>query len=334
MIRPFSTLLACFLASAALAEVPKVVTDIAPVHSLAARVMQGVGAPTLILPPGASPHTASLRPSQAGALDGADLVIWIGPELTPWLEKPMETLAGDAAELRLLGAEGTTRREYRGHDDDDDDHDHEAEDDHDHDHAEGEDHDHEDHAEGDDHDHEGEEHHHHHTGTDPHAWLDPANGSAWLGVIAETLAGLDPEHAATYRANALAGQAELATLAADLETELAPAQGKAVATFHDGFGYFETRYGIVSAGTLLLGDASTPSPARLARLRDAIGEMGVTCLFAEPQYDDRLVHAAAEGQGVRIAVLDPLGASLELGPALYPALLRAMGDSVATCLAP
>ena len=40
----------------ALADAPRVATDIPPVHFLAAMVMEGVGTPDLLLPPGASPH--------------------------------------------------------------------------------------------------------------------------------------------------------------------------------------------------------------------------------------------------------------------------------------
>jgi len=49
-------ILSAVFATPALAEPPRVVADILPVHSLVARVMEGVGVPDLILPPGASPH--------------------------------------------------------------------------------------------------------------------------------------------------------------------------------------------------------------------------------------------------------------------------------------
>ena len=89
------------------AEVPSVAVDIAPVNSLVARVMEGVGAPDLIVPAGATPHGHSLRPSEAQALQDADLVFWIGPELTPWLGGAIETLAPEAETARLLDVPGT-----------------------------------------------------------------------------------------------------------------------------------------------------------------------------------------------------------------------------------
>ncbi|MFC4667037.1 zinc ABC transporter substrate-binding protein [Seohaeicola nanhaiensis] len=324
--------LTCLLGTTAMAEVPKVVADIAPVHALVARVMQGVGVPELLLAPGQSPHTASMRPSQARAMQEAGLVVWIGPELTPWLQKPVETLAGNARHLDLLEVDGIQIRTYRdpGAEEDHGEHDGEEHAEHDghdsHDHADHDDHDHEDHAEG--------EEHHHHSGTDPHAWLDPGNAAIWLGAIAEELAAVDAEHAEAFRANAAAGAAEIADLTAGIEAQLTPVKGSQVTTFHDGFQYFEGRFGIVSVGTLTLGDASSPSPARVAALRDVLADKGIACVFTEPQFDDRLIRAAAEGSPAKIAVLDPLGAQLEPGADLYPRLLAAMADSIASCLKP
>ena len=68
------SLTSALLASTAMADVPSVAVDIAPVHSLVARVMDGVGTPELIVQSGATPHEYSLRPSEAAALQNADLV--------------------------------------------------------------------------------------------------------------------------------------------------------------------------------------------------------------------------------------------------------------------
>ena len=178
---------ASLLGGTAMADVPTVAADIAPVHSLVARVMQGVGEPSLIVAPGASPHEYNLRPSEASALQDADLVFWVSPDLTPWLDGAIETLAGDATITALLEVDGTAKLPFRegalfeahahggeGHvDQGHGDHDHEAHDHddkhdgHDHDeHAHGEDHDdhgHGDHAEDaahDDHGHEAHDHDH------------------------------------------------------------------------------------------------------------------------------------------------------------------------------
>ena len=60
------------------AEVPKVSADIAPVHSLVSKVMNGLGKPHLIIPAEASPHEYQLRPSDAEAIQESKLIFWIG----------------------------------------------------------------------------------------------------------------------------------------------------------------------------------------------------------------------------------------------------------------
>lgn len=304
-----------FLAAAALvlglslparAEPPRVVADIAPVQSLAARVMAGVGTPDLLIPPGSAPHSYTLRPSQARALQEADLVVWVGTELTPWMDKPVASLAPEAARLELLRQSATLTRPFRdlGANSPATQAGQEAE-------------------AGPDMAPAGD--------IDPHAWLDPQNGRTWLGLIAEALVAADPDNAAVYRANARAGQAELDRLSAELAALLAPMRGRPFVTFHDAFQYFEIRFGLDTAGTVLLSDATDPSPARLAALRATMAERQVRCAFSEPQFNDGLLRAAAEGSELDIAVLDPVGVGLTGGAGLYPDLLRAMARNIAGC---
>jgi zinc transport system substrate-binding protein len=79
-----------------------VVTSIKPVHSLVSGVMEGVATPDLIIDTGGSPHTYSLKPSQARQLQNADIVFWISPKLEAFLEKPIESIATNALVLQLL----------------------------------------------------------------------------------------------------------------------------------------------------------------------------------------------------------------------------------------
>jgi zinc transport system substrate-binding protein len=368
-----ATLLPCLTAvpllmtTPALADMPRVAVDIAPVHALVAQVMAGVGTPDLVLPPGVSPHGYAMRPSDAGALQEADLVIWVGPELTPWMEGPLDTLAGDAARLGLLALDGVRRLDFREgasfeaheHGDEDDhgheeehDHDHDAEaeatgaHDHDHDHeaeaemAEAHDHDHEqghevEAAEGEgDHGHDmaEDDHDHAHDGTDPHAWLDPMNAAIWLDAIAAELSRLDPVNAETYAANAAEARATLATQQAGIATRMDALSGGFI-VFHDAYHYFEARFGIEAAGAISLSDASEPGPARVAEIRDLVAAEGISCVFVEPQFNRGMVDAVFEGTGVRISEIDPLGATLDPGPALYGALIEGMAQSFESCLA-
>ncbi|WP_370285516.1 zinc ABC transporter substrate-binding protein [Pseudooceanicola nanhaiensis] len=333
-------------AAPAAADVPNVVTDIAPVHSLVASVMEGVGEPYLLIEPGVSPHHYALKPSEARKISNADVVFWIGEEDTPWLGETVETLAPDAMSVEMLDLEGSILLPVReggnfaphdhggeGHDhvDGHDEHDHvDGHDDHDHadghgdhDHADG----HDDHAQAAGHD----DHDHAAHGTDPHAWLDPRNAQTWLRAIAEILAEADPENAVAYRANAERTAEELGTLDVTIAVRLKDTP-RGFITFHDAYQYFENRFDIRARGALSASDAVEPGPARVAALREMVQREGVSCLFAEPQFNPRQVATLAEDLNLRTGTLDPIGAQLEPGPALYGRLVTGIADALMVCL--
>jgi zinc transport system substrate-binding protein len=311
------------LGATAAAAAPSVATDIAPVHSLVARVMQGVGEPALILPPGASPHNHAMRPSEAAALERADVVFWISDTLTPWFASAAEALAPSATRVELKDLPGVTVLPFR-EGGAFDAHAHGDEEDHAHDH---------DHDHGHDHDNDhGDDHAHDHGAGDDHLWLDPENARVWLSAIAAALSEADPANASAYFENAAAARADLDALSAEIGATLAPVEGRGFVVFHDAYQYFENRFGVTAAGSITIGDASQPSAARIAEIRERVSDIGAACVFAEPQFDPRLVETVIEGTSARAGMLDPIGAEIAPGPELYPMLLRNMAASLADCL--
>ncbi|MEQ5820567.1 zinc ABC transporter substrate-binding protein [Halomonas sp. SCS19] len=288
--------------------------------------MGDLGTPQLVIQPGASPHGYAMRPSEAEALAQADVVFWVSDGLTPWLAKTRQSLAADAQQVELMESAGTQRLTYRQGAT------FEA-----HDHDEHEEHEGRGHHEGHD-GHEHEQHaghdHHDHSGWDPHGWLDPVNAQAWLDAIATSLAELDPDNADIYRHNAEEARSELDDLIDELETRLQQTQGTRFIVFHDAYQYFERRFDVPAAGAISLGDASDPSPARIREIQQRVAELGVQCVFREPQFNPALVDSVFAGTGVETSlVIDPLGVDLPLGTELYPALLRQLADGVARCAA-
>ena len=140
------------LGTNAYADPPSVVASIKPVHSLVAGVMQGIGTPSLIVEGGGSPHTYSLRPSNARALQNADVIFWVGPGMETFLDRPIDSLGDKARVVSLMEAHGLQHVSFReggpfeahAHDD----HGEEGHDDHkDHGHDDHKDHGHDDPAE-------------------------------------------------------------------------------------------------------------------------------------------------------------------------------------------
>ncbi|MDZ7601323.1 MAG: zinc ABC transporter substrate-binding protein [Hoeflea sp.] len=349
---------ACFLASTLLASSAasasadvNVVASIKPIHSLVAAVMEGVGEPGLIVEGAGSPHTYALKPSQAQMLESANLVFWIGHELEAFLEKPLETIGANAKSIELIDAHDLVKLGFREggafdkHDHGDeaghDDHAHEAEAKHDHAHektAEAKhDHAHEKTAEAEhDHAHEktaaaGHEGHDH-GAFDAHVWLDPVNAKAMVHEIEEALVEADPANAAKYEANAEAVTARLDALIAEVSAELEPVKGKGFIVFHDAYQYFENRFGVTASGSITVSPEVMPGAERITEIRARVQDLGAACVFAEPQFEPKLVSTVIEGSKAKSGIIDPLGAEIENGPDLYFQVIRNMATSIRTCL--
>ena len=293
------------VASPALAEAPKVVASIKPVHSLVASVMAGVGEPALIVRGAASPHTYAMKPSDAKALAAADLVFWIGPELESFLAKPLKANARTARTVELLDAPGIALLDAREGG---------AWDGHGHEHKD---------TSGGSHDHDE---------TDTHIWLDPDNARVMVAAIAEALSAKDPANATVYTANAARTVQAIDALDAELKAALAPVAGKPFVVFHDAYQYFEAHYGLAGVGAITVNPERRPSAKRLSEIRAKITSLDAVCVFAEPQFEPTLVETVVGGTRARKGVLDPEGADLTDGPGLYPALMRNLAAALKGCL--
>lgn len=344
-----SAILATANVVSVLADPPDVVASIMPLHSWVSGVMDGVGQPTLLVKGGGSPHTYSLRPSEAKALQEADVVFWIGEELETFLRTPLEALPRNARVVALHEVEGVTLLKYRGGDGWEE-HGHDSH----HDelgeaHDEPEDHGHQGHGQGhaaEEHEehpntqevghaeHHDEEHDHGHAAgeVDMHIWLDPMNAHVLVNRIVAILSEVDPPNASRYQANGSAVQRRLADLHLALEGDLASVKDRPYVVFHDAYQYFETRYGLTPVGSITVSPDRKPGARTLAEIRERIAETDAACVFSEPQFEPAVVATVIEGTGARTAVLDPLGADLVPGNDAYFELMRNLAGSLTDCL--
>ncbi len=299
-----SALIALTVALSAVAEAdePAVVASIKPIHSLVASVMEGVGEPLLLVDGNASPHSWTLKPSQAAALADAGLVVWIGAGMESYLASPIDSLVPDGRVLELSTLPDIAllpRREdgvWEGHAHDD------------------------------------EEAGLGHAGYDPHFWLDPRNAIAIAAAVTDRLVALDPENRNAYESNLAVLTDAIERLDAATAETLAPVREAPFIVFHDAFQYFEKRYGLAGVGAILVDPEQGASAARLTAIRERLAEADVVCAFAEPQIDPALLDTAVEGSDVRIATLDPEGIPLEPGPALYARLIGNLAQTMTACL--
>ncbi|MCP5151810.1 MAG: zinc ABC transporter substrate-binding protein [Ectothiorhodospiraceae bacterium] len=295
-------LLAVVASRPAVADAPAVVASIAPVHSLVAAVMDGVGAPTLLMPAGASPHSYALRPSESRAIEHARVVFWVGPRLEIALARALAAGGDGRVDVALMEAEGVRpwpAREggvWQAHG-------HAAED---HDHAGG--------------------------APDPHIWLDPDHARAMVAAVARVLADVDPGNGPRYRSNVMRLEARIEALRREVVEILAPVRDVPYVVFHDAYQGFERSFGMRAVGAVTVAPGRTPGARRVTEIRERIVTLGARCVFTEPQFAPRLVGTLVEGTGARVGVLDPVGVALEPGPELWFELMRGLAGALRACL--
>jgi zinc transport system substrate-binding protein len=293
--------------NSAAAEPPRVVATIPPIHSLAAAVMAGAGEPALLVWGNASPHGYQLRPSEAAAIQDADVVVWVGPSLESFMERPLGNLGAGTRVVTLLEAPGVERlpaREGGAWE-----------------------------TRGDEEHHEGVEEDHGHGEHDPHVWLNPANAQAMVRAIAAAVTAADPERAALYHANEERTVRELAALDKELDAALAPVRGKPFIVFHDAYQYLEAAYGLNAAGSITVSPDRPPSARRLVELAEKIERSGAVCVFGEVQAASPLVGTLIADRGIGSGELDPEGrATVTPGPKAYAGLMRRNVDVLVDCL--
>jgi len=297
-----SSLFVCLAARAA-ADLNVVVT-IKPLHALVAQVM--AGAPQLLVGGAASAHTYALKPSDAAKLNRADIFFRMSETMEPFTAKLAKSLPKrvevvtlqETPALELLARRTGATFEESGY-----------------------------------HDGHGHGHKHAHVAIDGHAWLDPINAKLMADRVAQALGAREPARAVVYRANAERLKAKLDALSAELARELAPVAGKPYVVFHDALQYFERRYGLKAVGSIAMSPEVPPSAKRLSTLRKRVAALGAVCVFAEPQFDTRLVDNLIEGTRAHTGTIDPEGSKIEPGPDLYFTLLRNLAKDLKACLA-
>lgn len=294
--------------SSLVASAPNVVASIKPIHSLVASVMNGIGEPSLLVSGASSPHNFSLKPSQGKLLQEADLIFWVGHELETFLEKPLETLAGDVQSISLLDTDGLRLLEFRELDEFGDAEEHEEHNEH------------EEHAHG------------HEDAIDPHIWLDPENAKIMTMKISDELSRLDPENAVYYAKNAKVMVEQVSSLGEQLAALTDPVKDKKFVVFHDGYHYFETRFGLSAMAALRISPDVTPGAKNIQKIRELLKNSDVGCIFTEPQFNSKLIESLADDLNVNVGIIDPLGAGLDDGTELYGQLMRNMAFSFQTCL--
>ena len=286
--------LLCALAALPIAaQAQTILTSIKPIQMITAEITQGVTEPQVLLNSNTSPHDYAMRPSDVKKVVDADLVIWFGHDLEPFMEKVLEK---QSSVLTISEVEGLALREF------------------------GEEHDH--------HDHDGHDHGSH----APHFWLGYKPALQAAEAIKDRLAQVDPDNAKTYQANYQAFVKQYAEKKQQMTAQLAPVKQEGYFVFHDAYAYFEQDYGLNSLGHFTVSPERKPGAKTLIKIRTALAESKAKCVFSEPQFTPAVVESVVRGSDAKIGVLDPLGASIDVKPGSYFTFIGQLSASFSDCL--
>jgi len=148
----------------------------------------------------------------------------------------------------------------------------------------------------------------------PHLWLDPEYARHYVVAMRDGMIAADPAGAPVYRANAAALDLRLATLTAHIRAQIAtiPPGNRNMIVFHNAWLYYNRRFGLRTLGEIEETPGSEPSAEHIAQLVDAARATHLRAIFAEPEYNPKLVRTVAQSAGIStVAVLydDSVGTS-------------------------
>ncbi len=278
------------------AQPVQVVVDIVPLHAIVQDLLAGIAQPSLLLDGTQSPHFFQLKPSQAGLLGQADLVILVGGGLIPPLDMLAAKDANPARYIQIMTWEDLPFLPLRAE----------------------------------------EEHEHAHAGMDPHIWLDPTLMARIAEKLTDLFATRWPQHITRLQSNRDALVARLTALDTAIAAQLKPRPARVddvvpYVFFHDAYQYFEVRYGLSPSRTLFVQPPEMVGMRKQMDVNARLSGQKLHCLFTESV--SPLTQRIADKTSAKLIIQQPT--SMGLGVSYnYEAALHKLADQIRNCEAP
>lgn len=248
----------------------KIVTTVFPLMEFSKGVCGERGKVILLLPPGAEVHTWNPRPSDIIKIASADLFVYIGASLEPWVDdilmsvkNPHMRVLEASSGLRLLEKKtGSIQSENP------------------------------------------------HRRFDPHIWLDFEWDQSIIDKIACILAEIDPENSLLYQRRAFSYKEKLQSLHRKFQNGLRYCLHRVfVVGGHSAFGYLARKYNLHQISLYGLSPDSKPTPRQMVEVVRLARRHKIKTVYFESFVSDELARVIAREVGARTLVLNP-GANL------------------------
>src|SRR5690554_5610493 len=278
------------------ASAANVVTSIKPLELLVKAVAGDSVQVSTLVPAGSSPHNYTMKPSQRRALEQADAIFWVGPEMETFIS---HLLGGHEFEGRVMAFTEAPEGEGEHHEDEHHGHDHG------HDHGDGE---------------------------DPHIWTDSQLALDIARGIHAKLVMLEDMKKEELDANLARFEQDLNAAERDIKASLAPVQGISLSAYHSAFERFAEHYELQLDGVLTLNPELSPGARHIAEVQDKLRLANQPCLLTEPQFNRQWWRSITEGLDVTFSTWDPLATDIESTSEGYIQFQQSIADAVLECL--
>jgi zinc transport system substrate-binding protein len=141
----------------------------------------------------------------------------------------------------------------------------------------------------------------------PHVWLDPVLAKAQVQQVENALIEIDPNNKLYYQNNAMNFTGELESLDSEIKNVLQTCNKKDFVAFHDAFGYFANRYGLIQHSVQGISPEGEVLPQRIEQTIRLADDLGLNVIYAEELVDPRFAEVIAqEIPNGKVLVLSPL----------------------------
>ncbi|GAE90726.1 zinc ABC transporter [Acetivibrio straminisolvens JCM 21531] len=230
------------------------------------------------MPAGTEPHHWEPSPRDILEIGKADVFIYNGAGMEPWVEKVL----GSIKNKDLVVVETSKKIDLiQGSHNHDEEHDGENTED--------------------------EPHSHDDLEYDPHVWLSPKNAKKQMEAIKDAFVKADPGNREYYENNFNDYAEKLDILDGEFKEELSKCSKKDIVVGHQAYGYLCNEYGLKQIAIEGLNAESEPTPARMAEIVKFIKEKDIKVIFSEKLLSQKVPNAIAAETGAKVEFLNPLG---------------------------
>jgi len=244
-----------------------VVVSIMPLAKFAEKVGRDKASVSVMVPPGASPHTYEPTPGQLVKLSKAKLYVKVGSPIEfelVWLDKIL------SANKDIFVVDASYGIEFMNVV----------------------------------YEHHHEQNEHHYIGDDPHIWLSPKNAKIMVENIYNGFVSIDPDNKEYYTENKKSYLRELDEMDLEIEILLADNINRRFMVYHPSWAYFARDYNLEQIPIEKGG--KEPTARGIQFLIEQARIQNIKVIFASPQFNTESAEVIAREIKGQVVLIDPL----------------------------